>query len=94
MSVVVPASTEGVDSIDGFPLSNTGLEVVEVEDEVEDKVPLRSTLLAAATALNKSPLLGRLFPREAVEIEEVDVLVEGTIAVRFVIGPTEPAALA
>ena len=92
MFVVIPASTAGKDSIGGFPLSNTGLAFVDVED----KVPLRSTLLAAATALSKRPLLGRLFPREAVEIEEVDVAVErpGVIAVVFVIGLTAPVALA
>jgi hypothetical protein len=86
------ASTAGLDSICGFPLSSTGLAVVDVED----KVPLRSALLAAATALSKRPLLGRLFPREAVEIVEVDVAVEGpgAVAVRFIIGPTAPAALA
>jgi len=58
-------------------------------------VPLRPALLAAATALSKRPLLGRLFPREAVEVDEVEVAVlVGAAAVRFIIDPTTPAALA
>jgi hypothetical protein len=79
-----------MDSICGSPLSNTGQTVVDVED----MVPLHPALLAAATALSKRLLLGRLFPLGAVEVDEVNVAIPGVIAVRFVIGPTAPAAVA
>lgn len=72
-------------------LSNAGLAVVDDDDIV----PLRPALLAAATALSKRPLLGRLFPREAVDVDDVDVAADADVeapAVRFTIGPTTAAA--
>ena len=81
--------TEGINStiVCGSSLSNTGLTVVD------GKVPLRPTLLAAATVFSKTPVLGRLFPRrELVEVDEIDVVVVDAevlraTTVRFIIGP-------
>ena len=90
LSSVMPVLVEGVvDSICRSPLSNTGLTVVD-----NDTVPLHPVLSAATMALSKRPLLSRLFPHEAVD---VDVIVAANAdvkvpEVRFSKGPMAPPA--
>ena len=48
-----------------------------------DRVPRRPMLLAAATAFSQRLLLGRLFDREVVGVDKVDVEVPGAIVVRL-----------